>query len=209
LPEALAREAAAQWGVPLRNLYGSSETGTISIESPQNEDGKTSAGPPLESVEIRILSEAHEPLPMERAGLIAVRSAAVMKGYWTASGIDPARNAAGFYLTGDQGFLDRQGNLNLLGTGRPFLNIGGHKVSVQEIEEVLGRLPGVARCCVRGMGHPQLNQVIRASIWPQPGIQLHQNDVLAFCRQHLAEHKIPRQISIESCSDFGLSAKDV
>lgn len=207
LPEALAREAAAQWGVPLRNLYGSSETGTISIESPQNQDGKTTAGAPLESVEIRILSEAHEPLPVEQAGLIAVRSPAVMKGYWTTSGIDPARNAAGFYLTGDHGFLDRQGNLNILGRGRPFLNIGGNKVSVQEIEEVLRRLPGVARCCVRGMEHLQLNQVIHASIWPEPGIQVQQNDVLAFCRLHLAEYKIPRQISIEPCSESGLSAK--
>jgi hypothetical protein len=57
------------------------------------------------------------------------------------------------------------------------------------------------------MEHLQLNQVIHASIWPEPGIQLQQNDVLAFCRLHLAEYKIPRQISIEPCSESGLSAK--
>jgi long-chain acyl-CoA synthetase len=209
LPDAVACEAARQWRVPIRNLYGSSETGTISIESMPESEGKKTAGAPLESVEVRILSEAHEPLPLEQAGLIAVRSPAVMKGYWTVAGIDPARNAEGFYLTGDRGFLDRQGNLNLLGRVQQTLNMGGNKVSALEIEEVLCQLPGVLRCRVRGMDHPQLHQTIHATLWPEPGFQLHPSEVLTFCRQHLAEHKIPRQISIEPCTGSDLPAKNL
>jgi acyl-CoA synthetase (AMP-forming)/AMP-acid ligase II len=195
LPPSVATQAAAQ-GLPLRDLYGSSETGTISIAPPG--PGGATVGVPIEHVEVRILSPAGEPLPTGQVGLVAVRGPAVMKGYWRAAGVEPARDAQGFFLTGDLGSLAANGELSLHGRVRPFINVGGNKVSPEVVERVLMGLPGILRCQVSGVAHPHQGQVVAATIILRPGVHLGSRDVLAHCRRHLAEHEAPRQITIET-----------
>lgn len=194
LGPSVAGEFFDRWGIRVRELYGTSETGTIAIEPITPPQGDKTAGRPLPGVEVAVLSDTGSPVAAGETGAIAVRSPAVMKGYWTGTGVDAARNPDGYYLTGDLGRLDEQGQVRLCGRSSRFLNIGGNKVSPGEVEEVLRALPGVVRCRVEAEGTPPQ---IQATLWSPTGVVLTQSDLLAHCRGQLAEYKIPRRFVFE------------
>lgn len=205
LPTAVAEAFERRWGVPVRELFGTSETGTIAIGPPKAvPPGSTTAEPchadsiagrPLPGVEVSILSDDGRTLPPGEVGAIGVRSPAVMKGYWAPAGVDPGRLPDGPYLTGDRGWLDDQGRLRLRGRSPRFLNIGGNKVSAGEVEQVLRGLEGVTRARVGVEGSPPH---LVATVWLEPGVVWKQPEAVAHCRGHLAEYKIPRRFVLET-----------
>lgn len=220
LPAGVADEFLRRWGIPVRELFGTSETGTIAIAPratgsagarPQdtcpgetktgangtaaNGPGDSIAGRPLPGVEVSILSGDGRPLPKGEVGAIGVRSPAVMKGYWSPDGIETARQSDGLYLTGDMGWLDAEGRLRLRGRSQRFLNISGNKVSAEEVEQVLRALQGVTRARVEAEGTPP--QLV-ATLWLAEGVVWKQPEVLAHCRGQLAEYKLPRRFVFET-----------
>lgn len=205
LPADVAERFQQRWGVPVRELYGTSETGTIAIGprmagpfadgTMESGPGDSMAGRPLPGVEVSILSNKGAPVPPGEVGMIGVRSPAVMKGYWTPAGLDEGRDARGVYLTGDRGWLDAEGRLRLRGRSPRFLNISGNKVSAAEVEQVLISLKGVTRARVEVEGaSPQLV----ATLWLSAGALWTPPEVLQHCRGQLAEYKIPRRFVFQS-----------
>jgi long-chain acyl-CoA synthetase len=124
------------------------------------------------------------------AGLVTVRSAAVAAGYLPVP--DP-RLGGGRYVTGDLGEW-RNGELVLRGRLDGLVNIKGKKINPREVEEVLGRLDGVDEVVVLGVPVPgRLEERLRAVIACPPG-RITVEDVLSWCRGHLAPHKVPRSV---------------
>jgi long-chain acyl-CoA synthetase len=205
LPVGVAEQFHRRWGIPVRELFGTSETGTIAI-GPRKAgpfgDGTVEPGPvdsiagrPLPGVEVSIVSEDGRPLPRGEVGAIGVRSPAVMKGYWSPEGLDKGLLSGGLYLTGDRGWLDEEGQLRLRGRSQRFLNISGNKVSAGEVEQVLRGLEGVTRARVETEGTPP--QLV-ATLWISEGVVWKQPEVLVHCRGQLAEYKIPRRFIFET-----------
>jgi long-chain acyl-CoA synthetase len=190
----LAALVEARLGMRVRQLYGSTETGTVAIELGDDPEAEGSVGRPLDGIEVRILDSDDRELPAGGTGEIAVRSDAVMPGYLD----DPAENARrfrnGFFLTGDLGRLDPAGNLIIAGRKRRWINVAGVKVDPVEIEQVLRMLPPVAECHVDGVPGPRQSEMIKAVIALHPGKCLARAQVIEHCRTHLAEYKIPRVI---------------
>jgi long-chain acyl-CoA synthetase len=190
----LAPAVAEKWrrshGVPIRQLYGSTETNVISMQGDESE-AVESVGRPIPGTEVRIL-EGDDPQPCGRMGEIAVHGPGVMAGYVA----EPPETAASFwngYLrTGDVGWLDEHGTLFLAGRRRPWINTGGVKVDPTEVRRVLGQMPGVRDCSVEAEPGPRDLEVVAAAIVSEPGVELTRTDVIRHCRQHLAEYKIPR-----------------
>ena len=196
LPEEIFEHFRNEWGVPIRQLYGSSETGTISVDSLGVVHSEQTAGRPLSSVEVQILSDQEQALSQGQIGQIAVRSPAMMKGYWSPNGILSCRTSEGFFLTGDLGMINSEGNLKLQGRIRNFINISGNKVAPEEIEGVLRGIPGVLRCRVSATDHPRQTQTIAATLFVSSEAEVTQAKILEYCRQSLAEYKIPHHIYI-------------
>lgn len=97
-------------------------------------------GQPLPNIEVRILDlETHAPLPTEQEGLIAVKGPNVFSGYLSEEIAPPflTIESEPWYVTGDLGSLDREGNLLLSGRLKRFVKVGGEMISLQAIEEVL------------------------------------------------------------------------
>lgn len=214
LPPGVAEHFHQRWGIPVRELFGTSETGTIAIgpctarlsenDPLEIERVESNAGRPLPGVEVSILSKEGLELPQGEVGAIAARSPAVMKGYWTPEGIDQARLPGGFYVTGDTGRLDEEGQLRLRGRSQRFLNISGNKISAGEVEEVLRGLRGVTRARVELDGTPP--QLV-ATVWLSEAVQWNQPEVLSHCRGQLAEYKIPRRFVVETARTTNLPDK--
>jgi acyl-CoA synthetase (AMP-forming)/AMP-acid ligase II len=129
------------------------------------------------------------------AGEILLRGPNMMLGYLddpsaTAAAID----ARGWLHTGDAGRLDSAGNLTITGRLKDMYICGGFNVYPAEVEQVLARLDGVADAAVVGVPDPRLGEVGRAFVVPRPGFVLVPEDVLAFCRERLANYKVPRGV---------------
>ncbi|HZC41454.1 MAG TPA: fatty acid--CoA ligase, partial [Streptosporangiaceae bacterium] len=128
-------------------------------------------------------------------GEILLRGPNVMLGYAgdraaTAAAIDPD----GWLHTGDIGRLDPGGNLVITDRLKDMYICGGFNVYPAEVEQVLARLAGVAESAVIGVPDPRLGEVGRAYVVPRPGCGLDAGQVLAFCRERLANYKVPRQV---------------
>jgi long-chain acyl-CoA synthetase len=207
LPGEVVEMAVRLAGVQIRELYGSSEAGTVAIEPDRGAGGPRSAGRPLSGVEVAILSDDGQALPPGEEGHVAVRSPAVMQGYWGTGGIDPARTIDGWYLIGDRGLLDAGGELQLRGRLRDFINVGGSKVDPGEIESELRNLEGVARCRVWGRRDDRGGEEVCAAVVLRPGSCLDRAAVLAHLRRRLAEYKLPRRIEFAEHQSSALPDK--
>jgi acyl-CoA synthetase (AMP-forming)/AMP-acid ligase II len=145
--------------------------------------------------EIRIAGPVGRQVAAGQAGEILLRGPNVMLGYLddpaaTAAAIDPG----GWLHTGDVGCLDPGGYLTITDRLKDMYICGGFNVYPAEVEQVLARLEGVAESAVVGVPDDRLGEVGRAYVVPRPGWVLDANDVLAFCRDQLANYKVPRQV---------------
>jgi acyl-CoA synthetase (AMP-forming)/AMP-acid ligase II len=184
----------------LGEVYGTTETGPICVRPPGPWQDARSLGSPLPGVRVDLRPVGGAPRPSADSaadvpsGLIAVHSPAAMAGYLYPGRLDTAPVADGF-VTGDIGRWT-PGGLVITGRLANCVNVGGTKVSPEEVEAVLLEFPTVRSCLVDGVPDDLLGQRIRATVTPAdvdlPALQ-------AFCRPRLARSKLPSQfVSIET-----------
>ncbi len=186
------------FGLPVHVFYGASECGGICYDREGGAAERGSVGTPVEGVEVELQPGPEAGIDPEAAGhgndagsgVIVVRSPAVAAGYVP----DPDRRlAGGRFVAGDLATW-RHGELALLGRQDGLVNIKGKKVNPREVESVLAELGGVEEAVVLGVPLPDRGgEVLRAVIACRPG-RLTREDVLAWCRERLAAHKIPRSL---------------
>ena len=141
-------------------------------------------------------------------GEILLRGPNLMLGYLD----DPdatkaAIDADGWLHTGDAGRLDTAGNLTITGRLKDMYICGGFNVYPAEVEQVLAGLDGVAESAVIGMPDPRLGEVGLAFLVTRPGHVLAEADVLAFCRERLANYKVPRRVEFRDALPRNPSGK--
>jgi HIP---CoA ligase len=132
-------------------------------------------------------------------GEILLRGPNVMLGYLD----DPAAtraavDAGGWLHTGDIGRLDGRGYLTITDRLKDMYICGGFNVYPAEVEQVLARLDGVAESAVIGVPDARLGEVGKAFVVPRPGCALAEPDVLAWCRERLANYKVPRSVEFRA-----------
>ena len=143
-----------------------------------------------------------------RSDEILLRGPNLMLGYLD----DPEATAAaidgdGWLHTGDAGRLDAAGYLTITGRLKDMYICGGFNVYPAEVEQVLARLDGVAESAVVGVPDPRLGEVGRAYLVTRPGHALAEADVLAFCRERLANYKVPRRVEFRDALPRNPSGK--
>jgi long-chain acyl-CoA synthetase len=178
------------FGLPVHVFYGASECGGICYDREGSAGERGTVGTPVDGVQVCL--EPVEPTDSSdtEGGVVTVRSAAVAAGYLP----DPGpRLADGRFVGGDLAAWEN-GELVLRARLDDLVNIKGKKVNPREVEEVLGALPGVDEVVVLGVPVPgrsgeRLRAVIACSRVP-----LTVDQVLSWCRERLAPHKVPRSV---------------
>jgi acyl-CoA synthetase (AMP-forming)/AMP-acid ligase II len=149
------------------------------------------SGRAVDGVEVRVLAEAGQP------GEVLVRGYGVMTGYWddpeaTAEAIDED----GWLHTGDIGVMDAAGNLRITDRLKDMYVVGGFNAYPAEIEQVLVRHEGVSEAAVIGVPDDRMGEVGKAFVVPRTGAALTPEQVVAWCRELLANYKVPRYVEI-------------
>jgi len=172
------------FGLPVHVFYGSSECGGICYDREGGAAERGTVGAPVEGVRITL-----EPVDDREGGRVTVESPAVSSGYLP-EGDDRLRD--GRFRAGDLAVW-RGGELALQGRVDDLVNIKGKKVNPREVETVLAGLPGVEEAAVLGVTVPGRGELLRAVVACRPD-RLTAAEVLAWCREHLSAHKVPRSV---------------
>ncbi len=181
-------------GQPIRSLYGSTEAGSIAIDTaPKGQVEYFSLGLPLRNVAIEIRDLEGQELPAGADGEIWVKSPTLPPaGYENRPDLTLTIFRDGFYNTGDLGHRNGRGHLILAGRKQSFINIAGYKVDTAEVEEVLASCPGVLEAAVLGVEVPRMGMLVKAAVVTDGPCR--ETEIRAFCRQRLAFYKVPRLI---------------
>ena len=155
----------------------------------------TTSGRAAAGFEVRIAApDGGEAKPGD-PGEILLRGPNLMLGYLDdAAAAREAVDPDGWLHTGDIGRLDDGGYLTITDRLKDMYICGGFNVYPAEVEQVLARLDGVAESAVIGVPDARLGEVGRAYVVTRPGATLDEAAVLAFCRERLANYKLPRQV---------------
>ena len=150
VPQSLKQWIVEHFGPVLWEGYGTSESGMVSYMPPDHQLTKPgSSGVPYDGVEIAIVDDEWNRLPVGETGEIAVNTPVVLRGYLGREplGDDVVRD--GFYRTGDVGHVDEDGFLFITDRIKDMIVAGGVNIYPAEIEKALVGSP----CCRRRRGH--------------------------------------------------------
>lgn len=192
MPEAMRKNFYCKFGFKVRQLYGSSETGTISIQLGNLPEDEKSLGKPIKTVDVKIINKEGEVLPPHESGEIIVRSPAMTKGYVGESQLNKNVFHNGYFRTGDIGMFDGKGSLYISGRKKRVINAAGVKIDPVEIENVLVSFHKVRDAFVVGIKNRRGLEIIKAILVAQPDCKI--SEVIDYCKHKLADYKIPRLI---------------
>jgi acyl-CoA synthetase (AMP-forming)/AMP-acid ligase II len=200
VPVALVERMRAELFPDVVIAYGLTEAcGTVTVGDP-HADVQTIAstvGRPIDGTEVVIAGRDGRRLPPGESGEVLVRGYNVMRGYFgdpeaTAAAID----AGGWLHTGDIGCLDTDGNLRITDRLKDMFIVGGFNVYPAEVEQLIARHPQVSEAAAVGVPDDRLGEICRAYVIPRPGAEIDPQEIVAFCRERLANFKVPREVLI-------------
>ncbi|MGE0486491.1 MAG: AMP-binding protein [Gammaproteobacteria bacterium] len=193
LSEATFHEFAERTGHVILERYGMTETG-INTSNPLSGARKpASVGPALPGVEVRVVDDGRRPCKAAAIGNIEVRGPNVFPGYWrlpeaTAKAFD----ADGWFDTGDQGYLDGDGYLFIVGRSKDMVISGGLNVYPKEVERELEELDAIGEAAVFGVPHADFGEAVVAAVIAGDGFD--EQAAIAELRQRLAAFKVPKRV---------------
>jgi fatty-acyl-CoA synthase len=207
VPEPLMR-AFIDRGVVVTQVYGSTETGPVSIYlKPEDALRKLgSTGKVGLHVEVRLVDPQGRDVAHGEVGEILVRSPALMQGYWADPDNPSFRD--GWFYSGDLARIDEEGFYHVAGRSKDMIISGGENIYPAELENILAGCPAIAEATVVGMPDARWGEVAVAVIVPAasaaPGVAaqglidrevpLDEAAVLALFRDRIARYKHPRRV---------------
>ncbi|MGD9795305.1 MAG: AMP-binding protein [Acidimicrobiia bacterium] len=185
-------------------------TAMVSIASPNDSADvlANTVGKPLEGVEVEIRGDDGQVLGNGERGEVVVRGYNVMRGYWdepelTAEAID----ADGWLHTGDIGMFDPEGNLQIVDRKKDMVIVGGFNVYPAEVEAVLRGHEAVEQVAVIAIPDARMGEVPAAYIVTRSGATLDEASFTAWCRERMANFKVPRRVAIVDALPMNASMK--
>ncbi len=193
LPSRLAHTFQQKTGRTVRPLYGTTETGGISIAVNEEEALTTGGvGSPMNGVEVAVQTPPADWTGPQGVGPLSIRSSSMMAGYLSPEGIDSSMINDGWFNTGDLANVDSTGAIVLKGRDSEVVNVGGLKVVPSEVEEVLAGLPAIVETKVYAGNTRSGTQFVKAAIVSDGSLDLAQ--VRSHCEEHLVYYKRPSTI---------------
>jgi long-chain acyl-CoA synthetase len=200
-PERINVLLKERYGLDYIEGYGLTETASFLCTNPTHQPKRGCLGVPTFGVDMRIVDpEALAPVAPGEVGEIAVHAAQVMLGYWN----QPKANAESFFVadgkrffrTGDLASVDEDGYVFMRDRLKRMINASGFKVWPAEVEAMLNAHPSILEACVIAAPDRHRGETVKAIVTLRPGAGDSPEDLLAWCRAHMATYKAPRVVQI-------------
>ena len=188
-----------QTDCPIVEGYGLSETSPSVTCNPVDSTSYSGGiGLPLPNTELALIDDDGVEVPPGTAGEIAIRGPQVMAGYWQRPDeTAKAMTAGGFLRTGDIGSVDGRGYFKIIDRKKDMILVSGFNVYPNEVEDVIGQMPGVLECAAVGVADDKAGEAVKVVIVKQDE-KLCASDVRAWCEANLTGYKRPKVIEFRN-----------
>jgi long-chain acyl-CoA synthetase len=202
---AVQKSVAERWqrvtGCHITEAYGLTESSPAVSANPLGTPWNGTIGMPFPSTDVSIRDDGFNELPVwsgegeieKHTGEICIRGPQVMKSYWN----NPTETANvmqdGWLKTGDVGYLNANGHLNLTDRKKDVILVSGFTVYPNEIESVIATHPGVLECGAIGVPDDKSGEAVKVVIVRRDP-SLTKEAVIEYCKTQLTPYKLPRHI---------------
>jgi long-chain acyl-CoA synthetase len=179
--------------------YGLTEASPVTHSNPLHTGRKVgSIGMPLPDTDCKIvdLETGEKEVPPGETGELCIRGPQVMKGYWNNSRETDLTLRAGWLYTGDVARMDEEGYFYIVDRKKDMIISEGYNVYPNEIDEMLAEHPKVLEAAVVGVPDKLKGEKIVAFVVLKDGEAASQEDIVTYCREHLARYKVPKRVEI-------------
>jgi long-chain acyl-CoA synthetase len=209
MPVEVMRAFDAKYGVNILEGYGLSETSPVASFNVLDRPKKAgSIGIPIGGVEFKLLNDKGETITESgEPGEIWIKGHNVMKGYYKRPEVNAEVIKNGWFATGDIAQRDDDGYYFIVDRKKDMIIRGGFNVYPREVEEVLYAHPAVAEVAVVGVPHPSHGEEVKAIAALKPGTKATAEELIAYCKEHLAAYKYPRIVEFRDSLPKGPTGK--
>lgn len=194
VPAEILKRFEDTFGVLVIEGYGLSESTCRSTFNPPNKDRRPgSCGKPIGN-EMKVFDEMDQELPEGELGEIVLRGPNVFKGYHKDPDATARAFANGWFHTGDIGFRDADGFFYIADRKSDMIIRGGENIYPREIDDVLYTHPAVAHAAVIGVPDELYGEEVTSFIVLKEGANVTSEEMIEFCRLHLADYKCPKTV---------------
>ncbi|MFY9610669.1 MAG: fatty acid--CoA ligase [Blastocatellia bacterium] len=206
-PMATIQGAQEKFGWKVIQIYGLTETSpfmTVSKIKPHMQDWpeeqkirvQTKTGYPMIGVDIRVVGDEGQDLKPDsgEVGEVITRGNVVMAGYWRQPEATAAVIVDGWFHTGDMALMDSEGYIEVVDRKKDLIISGGENISSIEVEGFLYKHPAVLEAAVIAAPDERWGETVCALVVLKPGASATEQELIDFCREHLAHFKCPRRI---------------
>ncbi len=192
----------------LINIYGATEVSTyITAEPLMGPRIAGSVGLPIGNATITVVDDDGRPADRGKTGEIAVAGDTVGPGYWQDPEASDEAFRDGAWLSGDIGFIDDFDHLHIIDRKKDVIISGGYNIYPLEVEDVLYRRDDVALCALIGAPDADRGEIPVAYVVPAAGTSASAEELIAYCREHLAAYKAPRRVVFKDTLPLGPTGK--
>jgi fatty-acyl-CoA synthase len=186
-------------GVPVGQVYGTTETGPVSIvlRLPDAMARVGASGWPHPQAQVKLIDAQGQEVGPGETGEVCIRADNLMRGYWSADGQAGVGLQEGWFHSGDLGQRAEDGCITIVGRSKDMIISGGENIYPAEIENLLVTVTGVAECAVVGLPDARWGEVpvavlVRTS--DAAGQALDAEAVLQRLQSRIARFKLPRRV---------------
>ena len=188
----LATRTLKDIGPVVYNLYGSTEIAFVSIARPQDlQKNAATVGPIIKGVRVKILDDHGQELPQGKVGRIFVGNFFPFEGYTGGGG---KQIIDGLMSSGDVGYFDEDSLLYVSGRDDEMIVSGGENVFPAEVEDLISGHPDVIEATALGVDDKDFGQRLRAFVVLKEDVQVTEDAIKDYVRDHLARYKVPREV---------------
>jgi long-chain acyl-CoA synthetase len=191
----LKKRFEARYGFSLHENFGLSETTFVTTSYPGLPAKPGSVGLPVDGVKVAVLGPDLKPLAAGREGQVGVQTPYLMAGYeQEESAQQVAARNGGYFLTGDLGHLDSDGELFITGRQKDLIIRGGVNISPKVIEDVMYGMDAVQEAAVVGVPHPLYGEEVALAVQLREGWRdkVTVDDVRHYCDANIAHFQRPK-----------------
>jgi long-chain acyl-CoA synthetase len=195
LPVEVLERFNKKFGEILLEGYGLTEASPVVSLNPLKKKRKAgSIGLPIAGVKYKVVDDNGNDLAVNSVGELLVKGPNVMKGYFNLAEATAETIKDGWLYTGDMAKIDDENYAYIVDRKKDMVNVRGLNVYPREVEEVIYRYEKIMEAAVVGMLDKHKGEVPKAFVVLKPQTKVTEREIINFCRQHLADYKVPRTV---------------